>query len=84
MSGAEFFDRRDSFRIAQFTLDHLTYAESILNNDIMKISKEEPKTKNTLKNKASRQRLSKAELIGAVKIDEPTKPIPVFPVAPPK
>jgi hypothetical protein len=38
MSGAEFFDRRDSFRIAQFTLDHLTYAESILNNDIMKIS----------------------------------------------
>ena len=38
MSGAEFFDRRDSFRIAQFTLDHLTYAESILNNDIMKLS----------------------------------------------
>jgi hypothetical protein len=38
MSGAEFFDRRDSFRVAQFTLDHLTYAESILNNDIMKIS----------------------------------------------
>jgi hypothetical protein len=38
MSGAEFFDRRESFRIAQFTLDHLTYAESILNNDIMKIS----------------------------------------------
>ena len=38
MSGAEFFDRRESFRVAQFTLDHLTYAESILNNDIMKIS----------------------------------------------
>jgi hypothetical protein len=38
ISGAEFFDRRESFRIAQFTLDHLTYAESILNNDIMKIS----------------------------------------------
>jgi len=38
MSGAEFFDRRESYRVAQFTLDHLTYAESILNNDIMKIS----------------------------------------------
>jgi hypothetical protein len=52
-------------------------------NDIMNISIEEPKTKNTLKYKASRQRLSRAELIGAVKIDEPTKPIPVFPVPPP-
>ena len=38
MSGAEFFDRRESFRVANFTLDHLTYSESILNNDIMKIS----------------------------------------------
>jgi len=38
ISGAEFFDRRESFRVAQFTLDHLTYTESILNNDIMKIS----------------------------------------------
>ena len=52
-------------------------------NDIINISIEEPKTKNTLKYKASRQRLSRAELIGAVKIDEPTKPIPVFPVPPP-
>ena len=52
-------------------------------NDIMNISVEEPKTKNTLKYKASRQRLSRAELIGAVKINEPTKPIPVFPVPPP-
>lgn len=38
MSGAEYFDRRNSYRVAEFTLDHLTYAESILNNDIMKIS----------------------------------------------
>lgn len=38
MSGAEFFDRRESFRVANFTLDHLTYSESILNNDIMKIT----------------------------------------------
>jgi hypothetical protein len=52
-------------------------------NDIMNISIEEPKSRNTLKYKASRQRLSRAELIGAVKIDESPKPIPVFPVAPP-
>ena len=52
-------------------------------NDIMNISVEEPKSRNTLKYKASRQRLSRAELIGAVKIDESPKPIPVFPVAPP-
>ena len=38
LGGAEYFDRRDSYRVAQFTLDHLTYAESLLNNDIMKIS----------------------------------------------
>jgi len=38
LSGAEYFDRRDSYRVAQFTLDHLTYDESIMNNDIMKIS----------------------------------------------
>lgn len=38
MSGSEYFDRRDSYRVARFTLDNLTYAESILNNDIMKIS----------------------------------------------
>jgi hypothetical protein len=38
MSGAEFFDRRQSNRVAQFTLDHLTYDESIVNGDIMKIS----------------------------------------------
>lgn len=38
LSGAEFFDRRISNRIANFTLDHLTYDESIVNGDIMKIS----------------------------------------------
>jgi hypothetical protein len=38
LSGAEFFDRRTSSRVAQFTLDHLTYNESIINGDIMKIS----------------------------------------------
>jgi hypothetical protein len=38
LSGAEFFDRRTSYRIAQFTLDHLTYNESIINGDIIKIS----------------------------------------------
>jgi hypothetical protein len=38
LSGAEFFDRRTSSRVAQFTLDHLQYNESIINGDIMKIS----------------------------------------------
>lgn len=38
LSGAEFFDRRNSSRVAQFTLDHLAYNESIINGDIMKIS----------------------------------------------
>jgi hypothetical protein len=38
LSGAEFFDKRTSSRVAQFTLDHLTYNESIINGDIMKIS----------------------------------------------
>lgn len=38
ISGSEYYDRRDSYRVAQFTLDHLTYDESLLNNDIMKIS----------------------------------------------
>jgi hypothetical protein len=38
LSGAEFFDRRTSSRVAQFTLDHLAYNESIINGDIMKIS----------------------------------------------
>jgi len=38
LSGAEFFDRRTSYRVAQFTLDHLTYNESIINGDIIKIS----------------------------------------------
>lgn len=38
MSGAEYFDRRNSYRVAQFRLDHLTNEEAILNNDIQKIS----------------------------------------------
>ena len=38
LSGAEFFDRRTSCRVAQFTLDHLQYSESIINGDIIKIS----------------------------------------------
>lgn len=38
LSGAEFFDRRQSNRVARFTLDHLTYGESIINGDIIKIS----------------------------------------------
>lgn len=38
LSGAEFFDRRTSSRVARFTLDHLQYSESIVNGDIMKIS----------------------------------------------
>ena len=38
LSGAEFFDRRTSYRVAKFTLDHLTYNESIINGDIIKIS----------------------------------------------
>jgi hypothetical protein len=38
LSGAEFFDRRTSYRVAKFTLDHLAYNESIINGDIMKIS----------------------------------------------
>ncbi len=38
ISGAEYFDRRTSSRVARFTLDHLDYNESIINGDIMKIS----------------------------------------------
>jgi len=38
ISGAEYFDRRTSSRVARFTLDHLDYAESIINGDIIKIS----------------------------------------------
>lgn len=38
MSGAEYFDRRESYRVARFNLNHLTNEEAILNNDIQKIS----------------------------------------------
>lgn len=38
MSGAEYFDRRESFRVARFNLGLLTNEEAILNNDIQKIS----------------------------------------------
>lgn len=38
ISGAEYFDKRESYRVAKFTLDHLTDAEALLNNDIMKLS----------------------------------------------
>ena len=38
LSGAEYFDRRQSFRVARFNLNHLTNEEAILNNDIQKIS----------------------------------------------
>jgi hypothetical protein len=38
ISGAEYFDRRASSRVARFTLDHLDYDESIINGDIIKIS----------------------------------------------
>lgn len=38
MSGAEYFDRRNSARVARFTLNNLTDEEAILNNDIQKIS----------------------------------------------
>lgn len=38
MSGAEYFDRRDSYRVARFTLDQLTNEEAIVNNDLQKIS----------------------------------------------
>ena len=38
MNGSEYFDRRDSYRVARFTLDHLDSGYAILNNDIQKIS----------------------------------------------
>lgn len=38
ISGAEYFDRRTSNRVARFTLDNLDYNESIINGDIIKIS----------------------------------------------
>lgn len=38
MSGAEYFDRRGSYRVARFNLNHLTSEEAVLNNDIQKIS----------------------------------------------
>lgn len=38
MSGAEYFDRRDSYRVARFTLDNLSDSEAIFNNDLQKIS----------------------------------------------
>ena len=38
MSGAEYFDRRDSFRVARFTLEHLSDSEAVFNNDLQKLS----------------------------------------------
>lgn len=38
LSGAEFFDRRQSYRVARFVLDHLVNEEAILNGDIQKIA----------------------------------------------
>jgi hypothetical protein len=46
-------------------------------SDIMNISVQEPKTKNTLKYKASRQRLTRAELLN---INSISPPVPVQPV----
>lgn len=51
--------------------------------DITNISYEPADTKNKLKFKASRQRLTKAELIGAVEVKPALVPRPVYPVAPP-
>lgn len=52
-------------------------------NDITNISYEPADTKSKLKFKASRQRLTKAELIGAVEVKPAPIPRPVYPVAPP-
>ena len=52
-------------------------------NDIINISSTPASTKNALKYKASRQRLTKAELIGAVEVKPAPIPKPVYPVAPP-
>lgn len=38
LGGAEFFDRRESFRVARFTLDYLNESDSIINGDMMRIS----------------------------------------------
>lgn len=38
LGGAEFFDRRESFRVARFTLDYLNQSDSIINSDMMRIS----------------------------------------------
>jgi hypothetical protein len=51
--------------------------------DITNISSSPAESKNALKYKASRQRLTKAELIGAVKVEPAPIPRPVYPVAPP-
>jgi hypothetical protein len=45
-----------------------------LTNDVMNILVEPVTTKNALKYKVSRQRLTKAELIGAKEVKEPPKP----------
>jgi hypothetical protein len=52
-------------------------------NDIINISSTPASTKNALKYKASRQRLTKAELIGAVEVKPVPIPRPVYPVPPP-
>ena len=51
--------------------------------DITNISYEPADTKSKLKFKASRQRLTKAELIGGVEVKPAPIPRPVYPVAPP-
>ncbi len=51
--------------------------------DITNISSTPASTKNALKYKASRQRLTKAELIGAVEVKPAPIPRPVYPVPPP-
>lgn len=38
ISGAEYFDRRNSFRVARFDLSNMSSSESIINADLMKIS----------------------------------------------
>jgi hypothetical protein len=52
-------------------------------NDITNISYEPADTNSKLKFKASRQRLTRAELLGAVEKPPPLVPKPVYPVAPP-
>jgi hypothetical protein len=37
ISGAEYFDRRDSFRVARFSLGLLDSSDSSLNADLMKV-----------------------------------------------